>query len=664
MSRCERYVSRWSQNGTRCARMAAVAGLVVSPLTLTAQTSGHSASKYDNRAKVLNHFYARPRTYDLVHQDITLTDFVWKPASFTGHVVSTIVAQRAGQDTLRLDAGVALAIVSVTDDQGPLPYTHQGDVLILRPKRRLAKGDTLHVTIDYRATLDSAHVGKPTSGLIFVQDNGDPRHREQLWSQGEEENNHRWFPTYDAPNDKATWDITVTASAQAMVVSNGELIDDRPAVNGLHVVHWRQSRPAPTYLASLIISPLVTVHDTAHLRGHNVPLEYNVFAPDTSVARKAFEDTPHAMEVYERLTGVPYPWPRYAQTEVAEFPFGGMENVGATTVMPNLMSPHMSGVIVPHELAHQWFGDYVTTADWVNEWLNEGFATFMNGQYIREHYGVRAGQDFYFDQLLQYLKVAPTRHIALTGLSQDFLYSKGSVVLEMLRQRLGAKAFWAAIHAYLTTHALGNATSMDLARVIQRTTGKNIDQFFDEWVYSAGHPEFSIDAKYDSAAQRLVLHVAQVQGARQDTLIQPFTDKIEPGQTFTDTTIYTTPAVFHVPVAIRVGTARGDRTKMVQLHAKTQTVVFDHLPGAPTMVVFDTSDAVPKTMKFEQPTAWLVALLDAEPTTWQTAWVIEQLRTRNSDPTVHEALVRASEKAKYPRTRAVAAAALSESSSR
>src|SRR3989454_2340052 len=119
------------------------------------------------------------------------------------------------------------------------------------------------------------------------------------------------------------------------------------------------------------------------------PPRSTLFPYTTLFRSRLFDVTPDMIEVYSRLTGVRYPWAKYAQTTVADF-FGGMENVSATTLidwLPDerayLDRPWYQWILIPHELAHQWFGDYVTLENWANMWLNEGFAEFLPRQYWR-----------------------------------------------------------------------------------------------------------------------------------------------------------------------------------------------------------------------------------------------------------------------------------------
>jgi hypothetical protein len=153
-------------------------------------------------------------------------------------------------------------------------------------------------------------------------------------------------------------------------------------------------------------------------------VDYYVYAKDSALAWRLFHVTPDMIDVYSRLTGIPYPWQKYAQTTVADF-FGGMENVSATTLvdwLPDARAyqdrPWYQHILIPHELAHQWFGDYVTTENWANTWLNEGFAEFMPGQYWAQKLGARAGQDYYADEYHQFMNIEGRRPMPLTAISR------------------------------------------------------------------------------------------------------------------------------------------------------------------------------------------------------------------------------------------------------
>jgi len=596
-----------------------------------------------NAELITNDAYTRSHDYHLVHQRIEVRNFDWDSTSFDGRVTTTLVALRPGLDSVILDASSRLVVARIADGRGAtLRSDRHGDTLVVYPARPVAFHDTLRFSIDYHAPVENGR------GLTFIQPEGQSHRPQQIWSQGEDHNNHLWFPTYDFPNDKMTWELVATVPQQYTVVSNGTLVADRKLPGATHSVTWRQDLPSSTYLVSLIVAPLVKVAD----HWHAIPVDYYVYHADSNRARRLFAVTPDMIDVYSRLTGLSYPWAKYAQTTVADF-FGGMENVSATTLvdwLPDerayLDRPWYQWILIPHELAHQWFGDYVTTENWANMWLNEGFAEFMPGQYWSAKLGRHAEEDYYLDEYRQYLQIDARRRMPLAAPGSNNIYPKGALVLRMLREYLGPERFWVSLHLYLTRHALGNATSDDLRQAVLDATGENLDAFWSEWIYGAGHPAFTVTAAYDTAARTLALSVKQTQ---RDSA-PPTADSTAPR--------YRTAAVFHMPLSIRVGTPGGDVVRRVQLASREQTVSFSALAGPPTMVVFDDGNTVLKELTFDQPTSWLATQLERDADLWNREWVIAELAKRPADATALAALARAATVADYFLTRAQAVEAL------
>jgi aminopeptidase N len=594
-----------------------------------------------NTERMANDHYTRSHDYDLVDQRIALRNFDWDSTSFDGRVATTLVARRPGLDSVVLDAGAKLRITRIADAAGrTLRFTTHGDTLVVFPAATVAFGDTTRFTITYHGRVENG------TGLTFIQPEGRAHRPRQIWSQGEDHNNHCWFPTYDFPNDKMTWSLEATVPAGFTAVSNGSLAADRRNTDGTRTMSWRQDKPSATYLVSLIVAPLVKIPDV--WRG--VPVDYYVYKEDGALARPLFHRTPDMIDVYSTLTGVRYPWAKYAQTTVADF-FGGMENVSATTLvdwLPDARAyadrPWYDWILIPHELSHQWFGDYVTTVNWANMWLNEGFAEFMPGQYWATRLGPHAADDYYLDEYQQFMQLDAQHRTPLAALGSNNIYPKGALVLRMLQHLLGPERFWAAIHRYLTDHAYGTATTDDLRQAVLEATGENLDWFWDEWMYQAGYPELTVTATYDSGAARLTLHVLQTQ----------------PDSAKADSTglRITTPAVFRMPLVIRVGTAAADVVEHTQLDQRDQSIVIAGVKSAPTMVVFDDGNAVLKTLTFEQPTAWLATQLERDPDLWDRQWVIERLAARHGDSAAVAALARAATSADYFLTRVQAVDAL------
>ena len=572
--------------------------------------------------------------FDLIHQRIEVGKFDWDSLSFDGVVGTTVVSLKDGLEAVALDMDRQLEVRTVTSTRdAKLRFERPGDSLVVRLSRPARMRDTVRFTVRYRGRI------KQGRGLYFFREEaGRPHRPQQVYSGGGTDGNPRWIPTYGPPNDKTTWELIATVPRRLTVVSNGRLVSDRRVSGGLRTTHWSQEKPASTYLISLVVAPLVKVSD----KWRDIPVDYYVYPGDSALARPLFGVTPDMMEVYGRLTGVRYPWNKYAQTTVADF-IGGMENVSATTLVDWLPDrrayrdrPWYQHVLIPHELAHQWFGDLVTAENWSNYWLNEGFAQFMPGQYWSEKLGEAAEDDYYFAEYQEYLAKDARRRVPLASYNSNNVYPKGALVLRMLKQQLGKGPFWSAINRYLTRHSGGNATTDDLKRAVLDATGQDLSWFWSQWIYGAGYPEFAVSARWDSAAGAVTLSVRQTQRDTSGAVAD----------------------VFRAPIAIRVGTTAGDVVRPVVIDQREQVVRIDGVRSSPTMIVFDDDDAVVKRLDFEQPTAWLANLLVRHPDLWNRAWAIGQLAPRTTDSLAGAALAAAAGGADHPLTRAQAAAAL------
>jgi aminopeptidase N len=620
------------------------------------------AAQQTNAERILSGRDTPSHDFDLIHQRIEVANFDWDATAFDGNVTTTLVSLRPGLDSVVLNMGRRLSVRKVSGTvggvrpaqrsraPGTLRFARLGDTIVVRLPRPAEFRDTIRFTIDYRGQILHGR------GLYFFKaEPGRPRRTQQVYTGGGTDGNPNWIPTYAAPNDKATWDLIARVPAGLTAVSNGRLISDRPdpprrggrsTQPSTHTVHWRQERPASTYLISLVAAPLRKVTD----RWGNVPIDYYVSPEDVALARPLFGVTPDMLETFTRLTGVKYPWSGYSQTTVADF-IGGMENVGATTLvdwLPDAKAyrdrPWYRHTLIPHEIAHQWFGNLVTTENWSNYWLNEGAAEFMAGQYWGTKNGRRAEDDFYLEEYQRFLVSDARRRVPLASFNSNNVYTKGALVLQMLKKQLGPQPFWASINRFLTRHAFANVTSDDLRRAVLHATGQNLGWFWNQWIYAAGYPEFTITPTYDSVARTLTLGIRQTQ--------------VDSAVTDTAGIRFVTPQVFRGTVTVRVGTASGDVRRTVQLDRREQIFRLEGLKSEPTMVVFDENNAMLKALTFDQPSRWLAAQLSRDPDLWNRAWVIEQLATRPADSVAAMALVRAARGADYFRTRSQAVSAL------
>ncbi|MBN1447173.1 MAG: HEAT repeat domain-containing protein, partial [Bacteroidetes bacterium] len=202
--------------------------------------------------------------------------------------------------------------------------------------------------------------------------------------------------------------------------------------------------------------------------------------------------------------------------------YGGMENTTATVMADTRLVVDARTALdydpqplIAHELAHQWTGDYVTYADWRNEWLNEGFATFLQQMWTKERFGF---EDFLlqrFNGIRSYVDWTdrdgrlPVVH--RTSTSSANTYSKGAAVLHMMMDILGEKDFRRVLNAWLVRHAYGSVETNDLKRTIEEVTGRNLQWFFEQWLYKAGYPEIEITREPLADGSGLRIMYRQVQ---------------------------------------------------------------------------------------------------------------------------------------------------------
>jgi aminopeptidase N len=196
---------------------------------------------------------------------------------------------------------------------------------------------------------------------------------------------------------------------------------------------------------------------------------------------------------------------------------------------------HRMASLNSHELAHQWFGDYVTCKEWGDVWLNESFATFMEAFYLEHSRGAEAYQRDMENNLQSYLNEARRYKRPLStklysspeAMFDRHTYPKGGFILHMLRLQLGDADFFKGLGYYLRTNAYAPVDAHDLSKAFEVSTGKNVDEFFDQWIYKPGHPELETAWKYDDAAKVVILTVKQTQDTTQGTPIYHFPLRID-----------------------------------------------------------------------------------------------------------------------------------------
>ena len=207
----------------------------------------------------------------------------------------------------------------------------------------------------------------------------------QIWTQGETESNSAWFPTIDKTNQKTTQELTLTVDNKYVTLSNGKLVSQKKNTDGTRTDYWKMDLPHAPYLFFAGVGNYAVIKDT--WKGKEV--SYYVEPEYASVARKIFGLTPEMMTFFSKVTGVEFPWAKYAQITGRDYISGAMENTTATLHSDiaqrdarELVDGNGWESVIAHELFHQWFGDYVTTESWSNLTVNESWsrsAAFPSG---------------------------------------------------------------------------------------------------------------------------------------------------------------------------------------------------------------------------------------------------------------------------------------------
>jgi aminopeptidase N len=614
-----------------------------------AEHSGASARPFALPSSTRHFERDLPFTIDHLALDITL-DTEKRSISAT----ATLDVRRIdpAATTLPLDA-VGFLVHKVTVDGSAAEWRYDGRSLEVTVPSERAKA---RVAVSYSAT--------PRRGLYFLEpDEHYPDRPRQVWSQCQEEDARHWFPCHDSPHLKMTTEITAHVPHGWYALSNGALLssnkpqsrDERAKPGeGDFTYHWKMEDPHPSYLVTLAAGEFSEMTDSVHVGERDVPLTYLVPKGKEEDGRRAFANTPAMIRHFSELTGVPYPWNKYAQIVVADFIFGGMENTTATTMYEHILLDARAAIdissddLVAHELAHQWFGDYLTCRAWYEGWLNEGFATFFEHVWREKHLG-RDEYDFSVKVDLEgYLGEAQGRYRrpvvcqeydSPLDLFDRHLYEKGGLVLHALRAEVGDAIFWAGIHGYLEQHAHGVVETRDLQRALEEVSGRSLGRFFEQWLYKPGHPEMDVDIGWDKG----ILSVTAKQS-------QATTDGV--------------PACFELPLDLDVVDGKGKVTRRtVRITEKQQTFA---LPVAerPAFVVVDPQARILGEVRRRLPGDMLREQLAKAPTA-RGKWTAAQSLAGLDDPATIAALTKClRDEKEFWGTRAECATALGRSRTR
>lgn len=521
---------------------------------------------------------------DLVHTKLDVR-FNYKKRHMYGKEWVTIRPHAYPTDSLRLDAqGMDIKTLSIVKNgkNVPLKYKYDSLTLAIKLDKEYKSTENYTVYIEYTAKPDELKVQGSAAitdakGLYFINPDSAVKDKPvQIWTQGELQSSSAWFPTIDRPNQKTTDEISMTVPAKYVTLSNGRLASQKKNADGTRTDTWKMELPHSPYLFMMAVGNFKIYKD----KWRDKEVSYYLEPKYAPYAKEIFGFTPEVMEFYSKILGVDYPWNKYAQIVVRDYVSGAMENTTAT-----LHGSYVQGTAreladryydagrstIVHELFHQWFGDYVTAESWSNITVNESFADFSETLWAEHKYGQDAGDEHNNEALQNYLRSPENAKKDLVRFhyhdQQDVFdavsYQKGGRVLNMLRHYLGSPAFFKGLNIYLKTNAFKNGEAQQLRLAMEEASGKDLNWFFNQWYYGAGHPLLDISYKWDEQSKTESVYIKQTQEGK----------------------------AFRLPMAIDIYTGGKKERHQIWIDSKSDTISYQ-LAAKPALVNVDAEKII------------------------------------------------------------------------
>ncbi len=435
----------------------------------------------------------RSDTIDVAHYTISLDISDLASGEIHGNCELKVVSLLNNLSTINLDLK-ALIVDSVKVNGATRTFTHIGELLAVSVASMNAN-DTATVKVYYGGTpvTDPSGFGGfyMTStyayniGVAFVDD---PHNYGRVW-----------FPCVDNFVDRATYETYITTAPTNKAFCGGLLLDSM-STGGKMVWHWLLDEPIPTYLASVAVSNYTSISYTYNGIEKDFPVVLAVRPTDSARISLVFANLPDAIGAFEQSWG-PQPFSRVGYAMV---PFNGGAMEHATNIaFPAGTQANIGGeLLMAHELAHHWFGDWVTCETAEDMWLNEGWASYCEKIYLEMVYGkaeytkeVRSNHE----SVLRLAHVRDGGYYPVSGVGHDLTYSttvydKGADVAHTLRGYFNDdNLFFDCVTAYLASNSFSSVSSQDFRDYLSQCSGANFTPFFDNWVFAPGFPHFSID---------------------------------------------------------------------------------------------------------------------------------------------------------------------------
>jgi aminopeptidase N len=368
-------------------------------------------------------------------------------------------------------------------------------------------GPALNDTVTYNIK----YHGVPANGLIISKNKFGHR---TFFADNWPNRARYWIPCVDDPADKASVEFIVTAPSHYQVISNGIQIEETNLPENKKLTHWKEDVSLPTKVMVIGVADFAV----SRVGDVNCVPVYSWVFPENK--KEGFNDYAVAKDILSFFMNYigPYPYKKLANVQ-SKTMFGGMENAGAIFYAENSVTGlRQDESLMAHEIVHQWFGDMATEKKFSHLWLSEGFATYLAHIYDEEKNGeerftdaMKAERDEVNDFVKNYHKPVVDSASSFMELLNTNSYQKGSWVLHMLRRQLGDSVFKKGIRNYYATFAGRNADTRDLQKIFEQVSGKNLERFFNQWLYTPENLQLDISWKYNKTDKNISVTVKQLQ---------------------------------------------------------------------------------------------------------------------------------------------------------
>ncbi|WP_028888525.1 M1 family metallopeptidase [Tenacibaculum ovolyticum] len=467
----------------------------------------------------------KDKVHDIIHTKLKV-DFNFKEKELNGEEWLTIKSHFYETDKLTLDAK-AMLIHKVTMNNQTLAYNYDDFKLIIDLPRAYKRTEEFTIYIKYTARPEkvkqkgSAAITS-AKGLYFINPTGlDKNKPTQVWTQGETEASSCWFPTIDSPNQKTSQELYITVPSKYVTLSNGKLEKQTNNSNETRTDFWNFKKKHAPYLFFMGIGEYEIIKDSYK----NISVDYYVEKEYAPYAKDIFGKTPEMLGFFSKITGIEYPWNKYAQIVGRDYVSGAMENTTAVIhgekayQMPGqLIDENIQENTIAHEAFHHWFGDLVTAESWSNLTVNESFANYSEYLWREYKYG-KEDADAHLLEASEGYKNGQNfdKHLVRFNYhdKEDMFdavsYNKGGAILHMLRSYLGNEAFYAGMNNYLTTYKYSTGEAHQLRLAFEEVSGKDLNWFFNQWYFNSGHPKLEVSYDFNKLRKTVTVNIIQNQ---------------------------------------------------------------------------------------------------------------------------------------------------------